>query len=65
MTHNYVSSARLPAVLAFLKTGRVDLVSGCAPSDRADLHDRFLAALRQQRPQVRRISAASGSWTDA
>ncbi|BDA49233.1 Bifunctional arginine demethylase and lysyl-hydroxylase JM [Coccomyxa sp. Obi] len=52
VTHNYVSSAGLPVVLAFLKTGRVDLVSGCAEDERANLHDRFVAALRQQRPQV-------------
>ena len=52
MTQNYVSSAGLPSVLAFLKTGRADLVSGCAQVDRADLHDRFVRALREQRPQV-------------
>lgn len=52
VTQNYVSSAGLSAVLAFLKTGRADLVSGCAEDERADLHDRFVAALRQQRPQV-------------
>lgn len=52
MTHNYVSSAGLPTVLAFLRTGRADLVSGCAEDERANLHDRFVAALRQQRPQV-------------
>jgi hypothetical protein len=52
VTQNYVSSAGLPAVLAFLKTGRADLVSGCAEADRADLHERFVSALREQRPQV-------------
>ena len=52
VTHNFVSSAGLPAVLAFLKTGRADLVSGCAEDERADLHDRFISALREERPQV-------------
>ncbi len=52
VTQNYVSSAGLSAVLAFLKTGNADLVSGCAEGDRADMHDRFVEALREQRPQV-------------
>lgn len=52
VTQNYVSSAGLPAVLAFLKTGRADLVSGCQEEDRAKLYSRFLAALKEHRPEV-------------
>ena len=46
ITHNYVSTVNLPHVLKFLRSGRQDLVSGCAIHDRALLHDRFLAALQ-------------------
>lgn len=34
VTHNYVSSQGLPAVLRFLKPGRETLVSGCCLQDR-------------------------------
>lgn len=34
VTHNYVGATNLPAVLAFLRSGRRDLVSGCAMEDR-------------------------------
>ncbi len=54
MTQNYVSSEGLPAVLAFLKTGRADLVSGCLEADRAQLYDRFVAALKDHHPEVLR-----------
>ena len=52
VTQNYVSSANLQHVLDFLKGGRTELVSGCPFEQRGRLHDAFLAALRQQRPQV-------------
>jgi hypothetical protein len=52
VTQNYVSSVGLSAVLAFLRTGRADLVSGCSEEDRARLHDRFVSALREHRPEA-------------
>ena len=52
VTQNYVSSANLQHVLDFLKGGRTELVSGCPFEQRGRLHDAFLSALRQQRPQV-------------
>ena len=55
MTQNYVSSANLPQVLDFLKGGRTELVSGCPFEQRGRLHDAFVFALHQQRPQVRSI----------
>lgn len=52
ITHNYVSTVNLPHVLKFLRSGRQDLVSGCAIHDRALLHDRFLAALQSHNPEA-------------
>jgi len=52
ITQNYVSSATLPHVLSFLRSKRSDLVSGCAHQDRCSLYERFLAALREQRPAL-------------
>ena len=54
MTHNFVGSCGLRSALAFLATGSAELVSGCAREARGDLHARFLSALRQQRPEVRK-----------
>lgn len=42
----------LPHVLAYLKPGNVNLVSGCSHDSRSNLHDRFLTALKAQRPEV-------------
>lgn len=53
VTQNFVSSAGLRQCMAFLKTGNPDLVSGCLQEKRGDLHERFLAALQEQRPEVR------------
>eukprot|EP00775_Hariotina_reticulata_P003876 gene3876-4131_t len=39
VTQNYVSSAGLGAVLAFLKTGSRELVSGCSVEDRSGPFD--------------------------
>ena len=36
----------------FLEPGRSDLVSGCAMTDRSSLHDRFVKALQQHRPDL-------------
>lgn len=52
ITQNFVSPVGLPHVLAFLRPGRADLVSGCSREDRCNLHDRFVAELRKQRPEV-------------
>ena len=52
ITHNYVSTVNLPHVLKFLRSGRQDLVSGCAIHDRALLHDRFMAALQNHDPEA-------------
>ncbi|DBA74433.1 hypothetical protein WJX77_011321 [Trebouxia sp. C0004] len=52
VTQNYVSSANLQHVVDFLKGGRAELVSGCPFEQRGRLHDAFLSALQQQRPQV-------------
>ena len=52
MTQNFVSEVNLPHVLRFLASGSADLVSGCAVSDRAGLHQRFLTALRRERPDL-------------
>ena len=52
VTQNYVSSANLQHVLDFLKGGKAELVSGCPVEERCRLHDAFLEALQQQRPQV-------------
>lgn len=49
---NFVSPANLGRVLDFLRPGRVELVSGCKEEDRATLHERFVSALRQHKPQV-------------
>ena len=56
VTQNYVSSANLQHVLDFLKGGRAELVSGCPFEQRGRLHDAFLSALQQQRPQVHCLS---------
>jgi hypothetical protein len=50
VTHNYVSNANLPAVLTQLATGSAELVSGCAPGERAGLHARFVAAMAEAHP---------------
>jgi len=52
VTHNLVSDANLHKVLAHLASCSPDLVSGCAPQQRAQLHGRFLAALRENKPQT-------------
>ena len=52
MTQNFVSEVNLPHVLRFLASGSADLVSGCAVSDRAGLHERFLSVLRRERPDL-------------
>lgn len=53
ITQNFVSAANLSHVLAFLKTGNPDLISGLASEeDRATLHDRFSRALRKRRPEA-------------
>ena len=52
VTQNYVSSANLQQVLHFLKGGRAELVSGCPFEHRGHLHDAFVSALQQHRPQV-------------
>ena len=52
MTQNYVSSTNLQQVLDFLKGGRAELVSGCPFEQRGGLHDAFVTALQQYRPQV-------------
>lgn len=52
VTQNYASSANLQHVLDFLKGGRAELVSGCPFERRGLLHDAFVSALQQHRPQV-------------
>ena len=52
VTQNFVSAVNLPHVLRFLRTGSRQLVSGCAPEERADLYHRFVVALEQKHPQV-------------
>ncbi|GIL98133.1 hypothetical protein Vretimale_3593, partial [Volvox reticuliferus] len=52
LTQNFVSEVGLPATLAFLKSRRPELVSGCAHENRGNLYDRFVAVLRKKRPQV-------------
>ena len=62
VTQNFVSAVNLPHVLRFLRTGSRQLVSGCAPEERADLYHRFVAALEQKHPQVQ---ACCGFWESA
>ena len=50
ITQNYVSSVNLEHVLRQLCNPA--LVSGCGTEERATLRQRFLDALRRQRPQV-------------
>lgn len=50
VTHNFVSSVNLQAVLGVLATRSADLISGCPVEERADLYDRFAAKLRVERP---------------
>lgn len=52
VTQNYVSSAIVLDVLRFIRPGRRDLISGCAPDEREHLHGRFMEALKKQRPDV-------------
>ena len=52
VTQNFVSSAGLRQCLAFLKTGNPELVSGCLPGKRTNLHKEFLAALQMNLPEV-------------
>ncbi|KAF5834671.1 hypothetical protein DUNSADRAFT_8553 [Dunaliella salina] len=52
VTQNYVSSANVVDVLRFIRPGRRDLISGCAPDERDRLHGRFLLALKEHRPDV-------------
>ena len=54
MTHNFVSAANLGRVLRFLRTRDPALVSGCAEEDVATLHDCFVSALEQERPELLR-----------
>ena len=63
ITQNYVSSANLPAVCRFLRT-KHDQVSGleqqqdalgeaaCETEAKLSLYDRFIAALRERRPEL-------------
>jgi hypothetical protein len=53
ITQNYVSAANLPNVLQHLQNPA--LVSGCSLAERATLHDRFVAALQQQKPEVQSV----------
>ena len=53
VTQNFVSSIGLRQCMAFLKTGNPELVSGCLPGKRTDLHKQFLAALQTSMPEVR------------
>ncbi len=50
ITQNYVSGCNLPHVLRHLQDP--NLVSGCSVEERATLHDRFVDALQDERPQV-------------
>lgn len=52
VTQNYASSANLKHVLAFLKDGRTEMVSGCPFEQRGQLHDAFVSALKKERPEV-------------
>eukprot|EP00798_Chlamydomonas_sp_ICE-L_P015934 gene15934-22066_t len=52
VTQNFASSTNLPQVLEFLQTRNVELVSGCSIEDREGLHDRFVAALKAERPEL-------------
>lgn len=54
VTQNYVSASNLDQVLNFINSPYADaLVSGvCSEEDRLTLHDRFVEALREQRPKV-------------
>eukprot|EP00198_Chlamydomonas_reinhardtii_P001554 XP_001690890.1 JmjC protein [Chlamydomonas reinhardtii] len=52
ITQNFVSAVGLQATLSFLRSRRPEMVSGCAHENRCDLYDRFVAALRTQRPDV-------------
>ncbi|PNH08020.1 F-box protein [Tetrabaena socialis] len=52
ITQNFVSEVGLPSVLAFLRSRRPEMVSGCSHENRCNLYDRFVAALRQHRPAV-------------
>lgn len=54
MTQNYVSEANLPHVLKFLAGGSAELVSGCSASERGSLHDHFVSALEEKRPDALR-----------
>ncbi|KAL6766636.1 hypothetical protein ACKKBG_A36795 [Auxenochlorella protothecoides x Auxenochlorella symbiontica] len=59
VTQNYVSTANLRHVLAFLSSRNPALVSGLEGDERrASLHDDFLAALKEVRPQALADSAA-------
>lgn len=57
VTQNYASSANLKHVLAFLKDGRTEMVSGCPFEQRGQLHDAFVSALKKQRPEVQALLA--------
>mmetsp|Transcript_5655 Transcript_5655/g.17251 ORF Transcript_5655/g.17251 Transcript_5655/m.17251 type:complete len:169 (-) Transcript_5655:341-847(-) len=52
VTQNFVSRTNLPHVMRFLRTGRADTISGLDKSERHELHDRFLGALKRQLPAV-------------
>ena len=52
VTQNYASAANLKHVLAFLKGGRTEMVSGCPFEQRGQLHDAFVTALKRERPEV-------------
>jgi hypothetical protein len=60
ITQNYVSAANLPSVLRHLQNPA--LVSGCSLAERATLHDRFVAALQQQKPEVRSVRHESSGF---
>ncbi|QDZ24303.1 JmjC domain-containing protein [Chloropicon primus] len=50
LTQNFVSSANLKHVLKYIKDA--ELVSGCPLEQRASLHERFVQAMKEQRPKV-------------
>ncbi|PSC67356.1 F-box protein [Micractinium conductrix] len=52
VTQNFVSPANLTHVLAHLRSRSPALVSGCSKASRAGLYDRFVASLRQHRPEL-------------
>ena len=56
VTQDFVKSVGGRQCMAFLKTGNPDLVSGCLQEKRTDLHQRFLTALQEKCPEVRRCS---------